>query len=81
MIDRIFKAGLYSGILIFALGFANAFDIANPPEILALLAPYGEELLELGITSALLAPPLTSSKTSSMTCANVIDDILGSCGI
>jgi len=49
LIKRIFKAGLYSGILIFTLGFANVFDIANPPEILTLLAPYGEELLVLGI--------------------------------
>jgi uncharacterized membrane protein len=55
LIKRIFKAGLYSGILIFTLGFANVFDIANPPEILTLLAPYSEELLVLGIIVSSIA--------------------------
>ena len=55
MIKRILKAGLYSGILILTLGFANVFDIANPPEILTLIAPYGEELLVLGIIVSSIA--------------------------
>ncbi len=55
MIKRILKAGLYSGILIVALGFANVFDIANPPEILTLFAPYGDELLVLGIIVSSIA--------------------------
>ena len=55
MIKRILKAGLYSGILILTLGFANVFDIANPPEILTLLASYGEELLVLGIIVSSIA--------------------------
>ena len=49
LMKRILGAGLTVGILITALGFTNVFDIANPPEVLTLLAPYGPDLLEVGI--------------------------------
>lgn len=49
LMKRILGAGLTVGILITALGFTNVFDIANPPEVLTLLAPYGQDLLVAGI--------------------------------
>ena len=48
-IQRILKVGLVCGVLILALGIANVFDKAQPFEVIALLAPYGDELLALGI--------------------------------
>ena len=41
---------------LFALGIANIFDQAQPLKVVTLLAPYGEELLALGIIiSAIIA--------------------------
>ena len=48
-IERILKAGLFAGVLTFALGFANVFEQANPPVVLTLLAPYGRDLLIVGV--------------------------------
>ena len=55
MIERVFKIGLIGGILLLALGFANVFNIANPPEIFTLLAPYGQDLLVVGIIISVIA--------------------------
>ena len=49
LIQRILKVGLFSGVLIAALGSANVFDRAQPLWIVTFLAPYGLELFVLGI--------------------------------
>jgi len=54
-LQRSFKIALYCGVLIFALGFANVFDIAAPPTVLTVLAPFGQELLLLGIIVSAVA--------------------------
>jgi len=48
-IKRFIKAGLIAGVLTFALGFANVFEQANPPVVLTFLAPYGHDLLVVGV--------------------------------
>ena len=48
-IQRILKVGLVCGVLILALGLANVIDKAQPLAVVTLLAPYGDELLALGI--------------------------------
>ena len=40
---------MWCGVLISALGIANMFDIANPPEVVILVAPYRGQFLVLGI--------------------------------
>jgi hypothetical protein len=54
-LQRAFRIGLFGGVLIFALGFANVFDIADPPTIFTVFAPYGQELLILGIIISSIA--------------------------
>ena len=49
MIKRILKIGLVCGVLILALGIANVFDQAQPLGVITLFAPFGEELLAVGI--------------------------------
>jgi len=49
LIKRLLGAGLTAGVLTFALGFANVFEQANPPIVLTLLAPYGQDLLVVGV--------------------------------
>ena len=46
---RSLKLGTIAGVLVFAFGFANVFEQADPPAVLTLLAPYGQELLVVGI--------------------------------
>ena len=54
LIQRFLKAGLVCGVLIAALGFANVSDLARPPDFLTVLAPFGEDLLVLGIVISVL---------------------------
>ena len=49
LIQRICQVGLFCGVLIAAMGFANVFDRAQPLWIVTFLAPYGLELFVLGI--------------------------------
>ena len=49
LIQRIFQVGLFCGVLIAAMGFANVFDKANPLWVVIFLAPYAHGLLVLGI--------------------------------
>ena len=49
LIHRSLKLGIIAGVLLFALGFANVIEQADPPVVLTLLAPYGQELLVVGI--------------------------------
>ena len=54
-IKRLLKAGLIAGVLTFALGFANVFEQANPPIVLTLFAPYGQDLLAVGVIMAAIS--------------------------
>ena len=54
-IKRLLKAGLVAGILTFALGFANVSEQANPPIVLTLFAPYGQDLLAAGVIMAAIS--------------------------
>ena len=54
-IKRFIKAGLIAGVLIVALGFANVFEQANPPIVLTLFAPYGQDLLAVGVIMAAIS--------------------------
>ena len=66
LIRRILKLGLSCGILIFVLGFANVSDVANPPAVVTLSAPYSVELLVVGIvTSAITGAGLLLLKETS----------------
>ena len=48
-IQRILKVGLVCGVLILAMGIANVFEKAQPFGVVTLLAPYGDQLLALGV--------------------------------
>lgn len=54
LIRRILKLGLSCGVLIFALGLANVFDVANPLAVVTLFAPYSVELLVVGIVTSVI---------------------------
>jgi hypothetical protein len=54
-IKRLLKAGLIAGVLTFSLGFANVFEQANPPVVLTLFAPYGQDLLSVGVIMAAIS--------------------------
>ena len=54
-IKRLLKSGLIAGVLTFALGFANVFEQANPPIVLTLFAPYGQDLLAVGVIMAAIS--------------------------